>query len=116
MLHHFVEKAFSLNQLVGVALLYYLSAVHHNQLVIISHSAQSMSDCDHCRASKLSFESFLNEIVGFHIDIGGGFVEDQKFITAKEGSRQAKELLLPYRKGFTISLYVTFQFLRELNR
>jgi len=73
-LHHLVKHALLFDELVRCPLLRYPAPVHHNDLVIVSHSDQPMGNGDDGGLLKLLLQHLLNEGVSFYVDVRGGLV------------------------------------------
>lgn len=58
----------------------------------------SVGDCYHSGAAKLTPDGLLNQLVGFDVNVGSGLVYQNQFVLAQDGSGYADELFLSNRK------------------
>ena len=75
-LNHLSEHATLHQQLVRRSNLSNSALVHHNHLVIIGDCVEAMCDRDHCGLCEFGLDAFLDEVVGHHIHIRSGLVQN----------------------------------------
>jgi len=97
-LHHLIEGAFALDELVGRTAFDDLPSLHDEDLIVVGNCVESVRNCDDCRIGKALFQYFLDEVVCPHIDIGGGFIKDQNLVASQQSSRKTQQLLLSDRE------------------
>ena len=98
MADHFGEGSVVLNELVRLSDFDDSAPAHHNHLVVVSDGVQSVGDGDDRGVLELGVDALLDEVVGFHVHIRFGFIQDQELVVPKQCLRQAQQLLLPHRK------------------
>lgn len=78
-----------LDELIGGAHLGDAATVHNDYGVVVGDCIESMGHCDYCGVAEFLFYNVLNEGVGLHVYVGGGFIEDEDSATTEEGTGEA---------------------------
>ena len=98
MTNHLGEGSIVLDESVRLSDFDDSTPAHHNHLVVVGDSVQSVGDGDDSGVLELGVDTFLDEVVSFHVHVRCGFIQDQELVVAKQCPRQAQQLLLPHRK------------------
>lgn len=68
-LNHIVKQPFSLDKIIRRALFNHPTSPHHQYLIVVSNSAQSVSNRYHRSLLKLLSNHLLNKTVSLHVHI-----------------------------------------------
>lgn len=89
-------------QPVGLVELPASSLVHHEDPVRVDDRRQSMRNNDDRTILENLFQFFLDEVVGFQVDVRCGLIEHEDLGLSDDGSGEAEELLLSHREDVVI--------------
>ena len=98
MTNHLGEGSIVLDESVRLSDFDDSTPAHHNHLVVVGDSVQSVGDGDDSGVLELGVDTFLDEVVSFHVHVRCDLIKDQELVIAKQCSRQAQQLLLPHRE------------------
>ena len=91
--HQFPIRAPALHETVGGTIFDDPAALQHYDPVEITQRRKTMRDCDHCTPAHQARKRFANRLLGFAVERGGSFVEQQDRCVLQErtGNRDAHQ-------------------------
>ena len=88
--------------------------VHHKHLITLDDGVESVGDAHDCCSQEFLINELLNCLFGDHIDVRGGFVEDDDFVAAEDSPDDADELALADAEVLAFLLHFEFEALAIL--
>ena len=73
-------------------------------LVASDDRVQAVSDAKHSSALELLVDQLLDVLLGNHIDVGSGFIEDDNFVASEDGSDDTDELSFAHAQVLALFL------------
>ena len=85
-----------------------LTLVHDEDFVAPDYSVESVGYAQDSRAVEFFIYELLDCLLGHHVDVGSGFIEDDNLVAAKDCSDDTDELALTDTK--VLAFFLDFEF------